>query len=94
MEAMEPTKNAREKRGIPNSTKNNKRNLLSLQLAEMEENFKKNNTTLFHKAFEGRMKGFRPRGLALRRRDSTLALTDEKNCVILANYFEKLLNCE
>jgi Reverse transcriptase (RNA-dependent DNA polymerase). len=60
----------------------------------MEEDFKINNTRLFHRAFKSKVDGYTAPSLNFKRPDGTLALNNKDNCEILANYFEELLNCD
>ncbi|KAI5734809.1 hypothetical protein M8J77_010675 [Diaphorina citri] len=64
------------------------------QLAQIEEDFQKNNTRSFYKTFKSNLKTFQHQNLCFRKENGELALNDEENCEILADYFKTLLNCE
>lgn len=71
-----------------------RRKYITEQMMEMEENFKKNDTRLFYRAFKNKINGYSAPSFNFKREDGTLALNNRENCNILAAYFEKLLNCE
>lgn len=72
----------REKRGYENK-----------RLKEIEEDFNKNNTRNFYRTFRESMTGYQPPSLCFKRQDGTLETNPKKNCEILAQYFDTLLNC-
>lgn len=63
------------------------------QLLDIEKDFQKNNTRNFYKTFKTKLSGYQPQSLCFKKENGDLALNNEDNCRVLANYFEKLLNC-
>jgi len=70
-----------------------KRKYVNKQLESIETDFKNYNTHGFYKTFANQIKGYNPQNVCFRKLDGNLALSDEENCEVLAEYFEKLLNC-
>ena len=71
-----------------------KRNYDKRQTDEIEQDFKKNNTRNFYKTFKEQLTGYQPPNLCFKKPDGSLETNTKKNCKILADYFNTLLNCE
>lgn len=64
------------------------------RLAQIEQDFKKNNTRDFYRTFKSNLRKYSPPSLQFRDCNGKLAYSNKENCQILAKYFETLLNCK
>lgn len=63
-------------------------------LMQIDEEFTKNNTRSFYRTFKQKLSKYSAPTLQFRDVNGAIAHNNIKNCRILAEYFERLLNCE
>lgn len=78
---------------VSKSIRQAKRKYTKAQLDAIEENFQNYNTRDFYRTFADKIRGYVPQNLCFRKPDGKLALTNQENCQVLAQYFSNLLNC-